>query len=298
MLLTIHKIGRYCAAFEMKMVSFISSYKPINMNKLFLLPILTLLVTSFQLTAQSCDPDPTIPDTVIVIPLPYQNDFPERGITDTACVNTYYETTIQLRIPTTITVGPNEIAIQQVEITSAGITNLPSSFDFVCSTGEGCVYLPEEVGCIQIFGTATEADLGMHDLKINVLITTVLGALPYTLPDGSLVPGNYFFFVQPEGSPNCATVGTQEITENDFELSVKPNPFSEVSDISVNLSEGGAYQLSVFNALGSRVQNRTLQMSTGQNTFQFDGSTLPVGMYVFTLDNGQQATSGRLLIQR
>lgn len=268
------------------------------MNKLFLLPIFTLLVASFQLNAQSCDPDTTLPDTVIVVPLPYQADFPERGIADTACVNTYYETTIQLRIPPTIAFAGNEFAIQQVQITDAGITDLPTSFDFVCSTGDDCIFLPEEVGCIQIFGTAVENDLGMHNLKINVLITTALGPLQYTLPDGTLVPGNYFFFVQPEGSPNCATVGTQEIAENAFELSVKPNPFSQVSDISVNLQEGGAYQLSVFNAVGSLVQHRTLQMAAGQNTFQFDGAALPVGMYVFTLENGQQATSGRLLIQR
>lgn len=268
------------------------------MNKLFLLPLFMLLVGGFQLNAQTCEPDMTLPDTVIVIPLPYQDEFPERGITDTACVNTYYETTIQLQIPPTIAIGPNEIAIQEVQITDLGITNLPASFDYFCSTGEDCIYLPGETGCIQIYGTATEADLGMHDLKINVLITTALGGLPYTLPDGSLVPGNYFFNVQEEGSPNCAVVTTTDnITENDFDLSVKPNPMSQVSDVSVNLSVGGSYQFSIYNAMGSLVQKRSIQMNTGQNTFQFDGSDLPNGMYVFTLDNGQQATSGRLVIQ-
>lgn len=183
------------------------------MKKFFLLPLFALLLGNFQLTAQSgCTPEEMLPDTVIVLPLPFQEDFPERGIQDTACVAGYYETVIQVRIPQTIAIGTTEVAISQVAITDQGITDLPASFDYVCDP-PNCVFLPEEVGCIQLYGEATAADVGMHNLKINVLISTQLAALPYTLPDGQLVPGNYFFFVRPEGSENCL-VDAAEVTEN------------------------------------------------------------------------------------
>ncbi|PSR15370.1 MAG: hypothetical protein DA408_03320 [Bacteroidetes bacterium] len=266
------------------------------MKRFFLLPIFLLLGWGLQLQAQTCDVDTSLPDSVIVSPLPYQADFPERGIQDTACVDGYYETTIQVNIPNTITIGTSEIAITQVQVTDQGITNLPAAFDYSCNP-PNCVFTPSDPGCIQIYGTATAADVGVHDLKINVLISTGLGTLPYTLPDGSLVAGNYFFTVQPAGSPNCL-VGTENIVENAFGLRIQPNPFSEITQIAVDLPQGGAYNLRVFNAIGIQVQQKTLNFAAGQNNFEFDGSDLPVGMYIFSLQQGDQAASGRLLIQR
>lgn len=266
------------------------------MKKFFLLSFVLLLVGSFQLSAQSCDPDMSLPDTVIVFPLPYQDDFPERGIQDTACVAGYYETTIQVQIPTTITVGTTEVGINQVEITEEGISNLPASFDFVCNP-PNCIFLPEEIGCIQLYGTAEAVDVGMHDLQINVLISTQIVPLPYTLPDGDLVPGNYFFFVREEGDPNCL-VDASEVVENAFDLRIQPNPFSDFSQVYVNLPEGGEYQLSVYNALGTLVQERDVDLITGENYLPFDGSDLATGMYIFRLQRGNEAASGRLLIQR
>ena len=266
------------------------------MNKFFLLPLCLLLLSGAQLAAQSCTPDSELPDTVIVFPLPYQDDFPERGIQDTACVAGYYETTIQIQIPPTILIGTTEVGITNVRVTDQGIDNLPESFDYVCNP-PNCEFLPEEIGCIQLYGTATPDDVGMHDLKINVLITTQIAPIPYTLPDGELVAGNYFFFVKPEGDPNCL-VDAREVVENAFDLRIQPNPFSDFSQIYVNLPEGGEYELSVYNALGTLVQERTVDLVGGENYLQFDGSDLATGMYIFRLQRGSEAASGRLLIQR
>jgi hypothetical protein len=280
-----------------KLANIASELNLIQMKKFFLLPLFALFLGNFQLAAQSgCTPEEMLPDTVIVLPLPYQADFPERGIQDTACVGGYYETVIQVRIPETIAIGTTEVAISQVAITEAGITDLPASFDYVCDPPT-CVFLPEEVGCIQLYGEATAADVGMHNLKINVLISTQFAQLPYTLPDGQLVPGNYFFNVRPEGSENCLVDAT-EVTENAFDLRIQPNPFSDLAEIFVDLPQGGKYELQVFNTLGTLVQQKSMDLVSGQNSFRFDGSSLATGMYIFRLQQGVQAASGRLLIQR
>lgn len=265
------------------------------MKRIFLLPLFALLMGSFQAKAQSCTPDDMLPDTVIVSPLPYTEMNPEQGIQDTACVAGYYETTIQVRIPATIPIAGNEVAIIDVSVNDLGISELPESFDFVCNPPE-CVFLPEEVGCIQIFGTATPDDVGMHDLKINVDVNAGL-VLPYTLPDGQLVLGNYFFFVRPEGSMNCL-VDAYEVEENAFDLEVQPNPIRDHANIYVNAPRPGEYELSVYNAQGSLVQKRMVGMIEGDNYLEFDGSLLPVGFYSFVLQNEGEAASGRFLIQR
>lgn len=266
------------------------------MKKFFLLPLVLLLVGSAQLSAQNCEPVEELADTVVVFPLPYQEDFPERGIQDTACVGADYVTTLQIQIPETFTIGTTEVALVSVEVQDDGVLNLPESFSFACNPPD-CVFPAGEIGCIDVFGNANPGDEGMYDLQISVAINTALGPLPYTLPDGVLVTGNYFFFVKEEGNPNCL-VDAREVVENAFDLRIQPNPFSDYADVFVNLPTGGEYELSVYNAVGSLVQERTVDLVTGANSFQFDGSNLPMGMYVFRLQRGNEAASGRLMIQR
>lgn len=267
------------------------------MNKLFLLPILCVLGWAAQLSAQ-CTPDASLPDTAIVFPLPYQEAIPGSGILDTACVGVPFETTITVRIPQEIDVpGLGVFGINQVTAPTEGaIENLPASMSYTCNPPD-CVFLPETLGCIGLEGTAVAGEEGVYDLGINVVVESII-ELPLTLPDGTLVQGNYLFTVKPAGSENCTTVSTNEIVENDFGLQIQPNPMRDRATISVNLTQAGDYDLSVFNGVGQRLQTQRLDLTTGQNQIEFDASTLPNGMYVFTLQNGNQATSGRLLIQR
>ncbi|MEZ4986987.1 MAG: T9SS type A sorting domain-containing protein [Saprospiraceae bacterium] len=266
------------------------------MKQFFLLPFFVMAWALGGLTAQTCTPDTMLPDTVIVSPLPYQADFPERGLQDTACVDTYFETVIQVQIPATIAFGGTEVAIQNVTVVDPGITNLPASFSYTCNP-PNCVFLPDSVGCINVYGTAATADVGVHDLKINVLVNTFIAPLPFSLPDGTLVPGNYYFTVREAGADNC-TVNTTEVVENAFSLHIQPNPFSDMAKVSVDLPEGGQWSMRLYNALGTEVQSATLSLAQGANSFDLNSSNLPVGMYVFTLQKGALAASGRVLVQR
>ena len=265
------------------------------MKKFFLLPLVLLLIGSTQLSAQ-CEPAEELPDTVIVSPLPYQEAFPERGLQDSACVGADYAAANQVQIPSTFTIGTTEVGVTSVDVTEQGIVGLPDAFNFACNPPD-CVFLPNEIGCIEVFGNANPGDEGMYDLQISVVVNTAIAPIPYTLPDGELVPGNYFFFVKEEGNPNCL-VAAREVVENAFDLRIQPNPFSDFSDIFVDLPQGGQYDLSVYNAVGTLVQQRKIDLVTGSNSFRFDGSNLAAGMYVFRLQQGTEAASGRLMIQR
>lgn len=279
------------------MVNIVSTFiqSIIFMKQFFLLPTL-LVAFAAAAYSQSCTPDTTLPDSVIVSPLPYQAAFPERGLQDTACVGSFFETTIQVNIPPTITIPGTgaEIAIVNVSVTT-GITNLPASMDYACNP-PNCVFLPMTTGCINLYGTPVAGEEGVRDLKIAVLVNAGL-SLPFNLPDGQLVPGNYFLTVRPEGNSACL-VNTTEIEENAFGLQIAPNPLTDLANITVDAPESGDYQLRVFNVLGTLVQSRTIGLADGTNTFTFDGTALPIGMYVFSLQRGDKAASGRLMIQR
>jgi hypothetical protein len=269
------------------------------MKKFFLLPLFFLLLGGTFLAAQvSCDPDTMLADTVPVDPFPYTDDNPLGGITDTACVGQPFATVFQINLPTEIEFNGTVLELFGAAIPpSNAILNLPASMSYACNP-EPCEFTSGEVGCLVVYGEATAEDVGVHDLKISVTLDIGI-PLAQQLPNPALAPGNYYLHVKPEGSENCTVVSdVPEITENGFDLRVMPNPLSDYAEVRVVIPAADDYQLTIFNALGAAVQQRTLALPAGESYFGLDASQLPAGLYVFTLHNNEQAASGRLLIQR
>jgi len=65
--------------------------------------------------------------------------------------------------------------------------------DYVCNP-PSCIFDADSLVCILIYGTAVEGDIGEHDLKVDLVLNTIaFGPFPLSLPDGTVVDGNYFF---------------------------------------------------------------------------------------------------------
>lgn len=268
------------------------------MTKKNILPLIVLLSTCFFAQGQTCTPDEEQPDSIIVAPLPFTEDNPLQGIADTACANMYYETILQLNLPEMVAVGGNELGLLGATMETEGaIINLPASMAYVCNP-PNCQFSSTENGCIVIYGTPAVDEIGQHDLILSTVLNLSIANLPFDLPDGTLVQGNYFLNVQEEGSPNCFMTALPEVVENAFDLRIQPNPLRDYAAIFVNLPQADDYTFTVYNTLGNVVKQEQMKLQAGENYFHFDGSNLPVGMFVFTLQNESQAASGRLLIQR
>ena len=71
--------------------------------------------------------------------------------------------------PTQGTLGfPVNIAPLQIDsFKLVGITGLPNSFNYEFSNSDG-IYYQNNVGCIKIFGTAENEDVGNYDLSILI----------------------------------------------------------------------------------------------------------------------------------
>lgn len=267
------------------------------MTKSFLLFSFALIISVLSLQGQTCIPNNMLPDSIPVDPLPFTEDNPMGGITDTACAMTYYETVFQINLPDTLETSLGSAQIRGASIpTSNGIIDLPASMEYVCNP-PSCQFTPDTVGCLIVFGTPTAEEVGVHDLKISVTID--LG-FPFmtTLPNAAIAPGNYFLNIQEQGSPNCFMVDTDDIVEGGFAMKIQPNPLSDRAIINVDLPNRDLYSLRVFNATGALVQQRSFDLPAGQHNIEFDGSNLPVGFYTYVLSGQDEAASGRMLIQR
>jgi len=127
-------------------------------------------------------------------------------------------------------------------------------------------------------------------------VRSELSDLPLSFPNPQLAPGNYFLHVKEEGQ--CAVSSTQSLAKLGVSATARPNPTSGFTQIAINSPINGDFDLIVSNLFGQAVHRERINLVAGANTFDFDASQLPVGMYVYTISDGTRQLSEKLIISR
>lgn len=78
-------------------------------------------------------------------------------------------------------------------------------------------------------------------------------------------------------------VGTHELHANAFNLSISPNPASDLTQLSLTSPDAEPARLILSNLLGETLQSRSIDLVVGDNLFDIDLNALPAGMYVVYL---------------
>jgi hypothetical protein len=89
-----------------------------------------------------------------------------------------------------------------------------------------------------------------------------------------------------------------DIIANNFNLEQNyPNPFNPSTTINYSLAERSAVTLKVYDVLGNEVANlvNTTQ-EAGQHSVNFDASSLSSGLYIYTLNTGNFASSKKMML--
>jgi hypothetical protein len=93
-------------------------------------------------------------------------------------------------------------------------------------------------------------------------------------------------------------VSTQEIIALE-DMQLFPNPVSDQLSVRFDLKEATSLNVQVFNAMGQLVQNvATQQFASGRQQLTVDAAQLQNGMYFLRLQDGEQITTRRFLVQR
>lgn len=266
------------------------------MQKLLLTLVCSVLTWSISL-AQDCVADPNVPDTLIgVVPFPYDAVAnPMGGITDTACVNEDFQFVFTLVVPETFTFVGQQLPLISIDLGAEGaITNLPNGIDYACNPPT-CIFPADTTGCVILYGTVNDT-AGVYDLQIAGIVRTALADLPLSFPNAQIAPGNYFLHVKEEGQ--CAPSATRDLSELGVNAMVRPNPTTGFAQILVNSPIRGNYDFLVSDLMGKQVHRERISIAPGENTYDFDGSKLPVGMYIYTITDGERQLSNKLIISR
>ncbi len=255
------------------------------------------LASVSRVDAQNCIPAQNFPDTAIAIPPSWSLTRLTAGIQDTACIGSYFEFTLSVKTPATV------LGIPVISIAlpvQNGVNNLPAGMAYVCEP-PNCVFPKDSLSCIKLFGTPSNpADVGQKDLTLTLTVNTAVIQVPLPYPNPQLDPGgHYYLHVKPAGSTGCFVPNsTREAGAPIAAMYSIPNPTSGFAQIQVSSAQTGAFDFRVMDMTGRVVHRERVLIYQGDNTLHFDGSTLPAGMYLYSLSNGAEAVTQKLVISR
>ncbi len=248
-----------------------------------------------QLAAQTCERDSSIIGTTeIVSPKPWSETEPII-YTAPACINEPYSQSVTFNVPNTFTYLGTTVPVSKITVAPTGaVSNLPAGLSYSCDP-PNCEFLANTLGCMLISGTPTPNNTpGDFELSITVTVFSVI-SIPIEFPSGVGTGQKYFITVKNTGE---CTSGTSDLSGQIAGIKNAPNPFGQYTSVMVEALTSGQYQFEVFNLLGKKVQDQTIQLNTGSNQFTFDAGELPNGTYFYALGNREGRVTNTFVINR
>ena len=243
---------------------------------------LTLAFAFFGAQAQ-CTPDPQFtiagiyPDSATGLP--------------NAMVGQAYNEVITIISPvdtSTVILGQTiPVTIQTIELES--VTGLPPSFSYDCATTD-CIFAGGSTSCAVLSSPSpTITEIGSHQIIMNT--TTTVDAGLFGIQTQNDVVDYYYINV---------TNATSVINRfNDFTFELKdifPNPVNNNSKIQFILGNSADVVFTVFNYLGEKIEEKNIAASRGVNNIEISAKDYANGMYLYSINNGIQLVSKRMII--
>ena len=268
------------------------------MQRLLLSLCLLFSAWTVSLAQPICMPDSTAIDTFIsgfgVNPLPYDLDLnPTGGFQDTACIDSYFETVVQVAIGDTANFAGNSFPLDSLILLD--IVNLPTGMTYECSA-PNCTVFANEFVCATIYGTPVNTDdIGDNILQIQAQIFSGGFSFVVNYPDDLNVDGQYSLVVK---SVADCVVSTNDLGDRLTDLHAEPNPTTGRTDIVFETSDQGRVALTVTSLLGTEMSRTVHGLQNGTNRLPVDATDWPAGVYLYTLRQGSALTTGRLVVSR
>jgi hypothetical protein len=96
-----------------------------------------------------------------------------------------------------------------------------------------------------------------------------------------------------------AVKGPQSVIANTFSLSAAyPNPFNPSTTVSFTLAKSGIVSLKVYNVMGQLVKtivNNEFK-NQGASTYRISMNDVPSGLYFYTLTQGNQSITKKMML--
>jgi hypothetical protein len=248
--------------------------------KKLLLSIFTLSLV-FQGFSQ-CIPDGNT-NGALAYPIPANAAGGSPMDTISGATTSVFPDVVQFKLPSDTVLSGLTATIDSIWIES--IANFPAGTQYTCNT-PNCKWAGGTNGCVTFLNTT--AGSGIIEVQINLKVKGTAFGNSLTIPQSL-----YYKF-------DAATVGIDEVLNlNGFTMIQNmPNPFSEKTTIKFSSPNSVNTQFEVHNLLGQTVFTEAIKANPGINTIEFNGSNLPNGTYLFSINNGKSTITGKMNISK
>jgi hypothetical protein len=248
-----------------------------------LLPALLLLIAG-PLAAQVCTPNTLYQDSLYGIWPDTTTNFA------VGVVNEPYTQQLDLIVPQNAgVVNPLFEGVVLDSVQFLGVQGLPPGLSVACAsqTPASCSYLTGQLGCGLIQGTPITT--GTFNLTLSVRAFANLFGNPVPIEQQF---GGYRIIITNGQSVNEIMAPQLAGVRN------VPNPFGNRTHVEFQLGRAGDVRVRVFNLLGEELWSTLVQGRAGTNRVLFDASNMPEGVYLYKVESGREAFTGRMLLNR
>ncbi len=130
----------------------------------------------------------------------------------------------------------------------------------------------------------------MKRLYIRIWLAVVLAAV------SSMVVGFIWYAKPVFGNRWMRLSGIKEEVLPGVRVVVMPNPAREYFDVALQLLQAEQIQLSLFDQSGKLLQEKSLSLAAGNQSFRFEVGTYPAGTYTLTLKTGKGQVSSQVVL--
>ena len=184
---------------------------------------------------------------------------------------------------------PLAVTIQTIELTS--VTGLPASFTYDCATSN-CVFIGGSTSCAVLSSAnPLSSEIGSHQIIMSTTTTVDAGiGVPITQDD--VIDYYYIDIVD-----NTTSVVNQ-FDNTTFNLKdVYPNPVNNTAKIQYISGLITTVEFNIYNLLGEEVESRVISSSRGVNTININTSAYSEGMYLYSINNGSEILTKRMIVK-
>ena len=244
---------------------------------------LTLALAFIGVQAQ-CTPDPQF-----TLPGIYPDS--ATGLSN-AIVGQAYNEVITIISPLDTSVLYNgivlSVTVQTIALTS--VTGLPPSFSYDCAA-PNCIFAGGSTSCAVLSSPSpTISEIGSHQIIMNTT-TTVDAGIGFPITQDDVV--DYYYI-----NVTNATSVINQFHDFTFELKdVFPNPVNNNAKIQFISGNSADVVFTVFNYLGEKIEEKNIAASRGVNNIEISAKDYANGMYLYSINNGIQLVSKRMIIE-
>ena len=247
------------------------------MKKLLLL---LFAVSAYNLFISQCTPDPLYADSAWGIWPDEQTNFLSGDI------GVAYQQIINFKVPSdagdidsTFTGTP----VDSVVLT--GVTNLPPGISYSCNV-PSCTWYGDSAGCASIDGMPTTNGSFQITLEITGWVTILFNPFPQ-----NFIYDGYVINIGPVG------IDSYHLTTNTFKLdNAIPNPANNECKIQFISGKNLFINFKLTNLLGETIERRTIDAVRGVNDIFINTSFLQNGVYMYSISDGSQQLTKRLIV--